>query len=55
MDKWRSKKLEVIAELKVYIETWVSKSSESAMFKENMLPPTVTQKQNLFLIFPVKF
>ena len=41
--------------LKVYTETWVSESSESVMFKEDMLPPTVTQREKFFLIFPIKF
>ena len=46
MDKRRSKKLEVIAELKVNTETWVSKKTESAMFKEDMLPLIENQKKN---------
>ena len=45
MDKWRSKKLEVIAELKVNNETWVSKKTKSAMFKEDMLPLTKNRKK----------
>ena len=40
MDKRRSNKIEVIAELKLNTETWVSKKRESAMFKDNMLPLT---------------
>ena len=43
-DKRRSKKLEVIVELKVNTETWVSEKTESAMFKEDMLP--VIENQN---------
>ena len=38
MEKSRSNKLEVIAELKVNIETWVSEKIESAMFKDDLLP-----------------
>ena len=48
----RSNKLEVIAELKVNTETWVSKKIESAMFKDDMLPQLKT-RENFFLTFPV--
>ena len=46
MDKRRSSKLEVIAELKVNTETWVSEKIESAMFKDDMLPLTENQEKN---------
>ena len=55
MDKWRSKKLEVISKLKVNNETWVFEKTKSAMFKEDMLPLTKNQKENFFLTFPIKF
>ena len=45
MDKRRSKKLKVIAELKMNTETWVSKKIESALFKDDMLPLTENQKK----------
>ena len=45
MDKRRSSKLKVIAELKVNIETWVSKKTESSMFKDDMLPLTENQEK----------
>ena len=58
MDKRRSNKLEVIAEviveLKVNTETWVSEKTESSMFKDDMLPLLKT-RENFFLTFPVKF
>ena len=54
MDKWRSSKLEVIAEQKVNTDTWVSNKTESAMFKEDMLP-LLRLRENFFLTFPVKF
>ena len=44
-DRRRSKKLEVIDELKVNTKTWVSENTKSAMFKEDMLPPTENQKK----------
>ena len=47
MDKRRSNKLEVIAELKVNIETWVSKKTESAMFKDDMIPLTKSKRKLL--------
>ena len=43
-DKRRSNKLKVIAELKVNTKTWVSKNTESAMFKDDMLPLTENQE-----------
>ena len=43
--KRRSNILEVIAELKVNTETWVLEKTESAMFKEDMLPPIENQKK----------
>ena len=55
MNKRRSKKPKVIAELKVNTETWVSKKIESAMFKEDMLPPTENQKKNSSLSFLLNF
>ena len=54
IDKRRSNKLEVIAELKVNTETWVSEKIESAMLKDNMLPLLKT-REYFFLTFPVKF
>ena len=54
MDKRRSNKLKVIAKLKVNTETWVSKKTESAMFKDGMLPLT-ENKRKLLPTFPVKF
>ena len=45
MDKWTSKKLEVIFELKVNIETWVLEKTEGAMFKDDMLPLNKNQKK----------
>ena len=45
MNKRRSNKLEVIAELKVNTETWVLEKRESAMFKDDMLPLTKNQKK----------
>ena len=50
----RSRKLKVIAEQKVNTETWVSKKTKSAMFKDDMLPLLKT-RENFFLTFPVKF
>ena len=47
MDKRRSNKLEAIAELKVNTETWVSKKTESAMFKDDMLPLTENKRKLL--------
>ena len=55
MHKWGSKKLEVIAKLKVNIETCVSKSTKSAMFKEDILPPTENQKKTSSLSFLLNF
>ena len=54
-DKWRSKKLEVIAELKVNTNTWVSEKTESAMFKEDMLPLIENQKKTYSLSFLLNF
>ena len=54
-DKWRIKKLKVIAELKVNTETWVSENTDSAMFKEDMLPPIENQKKNSSLSFLLNF
>ena len=45
MDKRRSNKLEVIAELKVNTETWILKKIESAMFKDDMLPFTENKRK----------
>ena len=47
MDKRRSSKLKVIAELKVDTETWVSKKTKSAMFKDDMLPLTKNKRKLL--------
>ena len=55
MDKRRSNKLEVIAELKVNTETWFSKKIESAMFKDDMLPATENQKKTSSLYFLLNF
>ena len=44
--KRRSNKLKVIDELKVNTKTWVSKKTESAMFKDDMLPLTKNQEKN---------
>ena len=52
--KKRSRKLKVIAELKVNTETWVSEKTESDMFKDDMLPLLKT-REKFFLTFPVKF
>ena len=46
MDKRRSSKLEVIAELEVNTETWVSEKIESAMFQDDVLPLTENQEKN---------
>ena len=55
MDKRRSNKLEVIAELKVNTETWVSEKIESAMFKDDMLPLTKNQEKTSSLPSLFKF
>ena len=47
MDKRRSNKLEVLAGLKVNTETWVSEKTESAMFKDDMLPLTKNKRKPL--------
>ena len=49
MEKRSRKKLEVIAELKVNTETWVSKKIESSMFKDGMLPLTENQEKTYSL------
>ena len=36
-------------------ETWVSKKMESAMFKEDMLPPTITKEKTSSLYFLLNF
>ena len=47
MNKRRSNKLEVIAELKVNTETWVLEKTKSAMFKDDMLPLTKNKRKLL--------
>ena len=47
MDKRRRRKLKVIAERKVNTETWVLKKTESAMFKDDMLPLTENKRKIL--------
>ena len=42
-----SSKLEIIAELKVNTETWVSEKTESTMFKDDMLPLTENKRKLL--------
>ena len=51
MDKRRSNKIEVIAELKVNTKTWVSEKIESAMFKDDMLP-LIENKRKLLPYLP---
>ena len=36
-------------------ETWVSEKTESAMFKDDILPPTENQKKNSSLSFLLNF
>ena len=55
MEKRRSKKLEVIDELKVNTKTWVSKSTENSMFKDDMLPPIENQNKTSSLSFLLNF
>ena len=54
-EKRRSNKLELIVELKVNTETWVSKKTKSAMFKDDMPPLTENQKKNSSLPFLLNF
>ena len=54
MNKRRRRKIKVIDERKMNTETWVSEKTESAMFKDDMLPLLKT-RENFFLSFPVKF